>query len=144
MTVAELAAAGVPVRPRAAAGRPRGPPGGQRPRARRAGAAVLVPDADCTRRGLAAQLDRLLGRARDRLDGHGASGARRSAGPTPPTPAPGVVEARARPTVGGGTAVTLADRAGDRDLGALGVHVVGIGGAGMSGIATVLRAWATR
>ena len=59
-TVAELAALGLPVDPRAVAARHRGPPDGQRPgRWPTSAAAVLVPEAELTAERLAGEVDRL-------------------------------------------------------------------------------------
>ena len=95
------------------------------------------------RRGRAGQrARRAAGRSRPPR-GHGPA-AGRWAGPTPPPPGPRLVEANAAPARPGG-------RGGMSDVGAgpspsgdptarPRVHVVGIGGAGMSAIATVLHA----
>ena len=65
----------------------------------------------------------------------------RSATPTPPRRVARVVEANARPAAAGGGAVTAPRPPAPLDLSApRPVHVVGIGGAGMSAIATVLAA----
>ncbi len=143
MTVAELAVTGVPS---ILVPLPGAPGDHQTANARvleRAGAAVLLPDDRCDADALATALDGLLGQPdparrhggrrlgtgsprRRRRRGRGGRGQRRSA--RCPRRSAGVVS----PT-GGGPLL------GDRDAPAR-VHVVGIGGAGMSAIATVLHA----
>ena len=106
MTVAELAVAGVPA---VLVPLPGAPGDHQTANARvleRAGAAVLLPDPECTPTGLATVVEEPPGSIPDRLEAMGR--AARSRGPPRRgrRPGPPVVEANAR---GRGPAVTVAD-----------------------------------
>ena len=143
MTVAELAVAGVPS---ILVPLPGAPGDHQTANARvleRAGAAILLPDARCDAATLATALDGLLaepglleamGEAAASLGRpDAAAGRRRGGGGQRRAPAP------VGPEEGGMTAPAPADVLRHGGQPAV-VHVVGIGGAGMSAIATVLQA----
>ena len=152
MTVAELAAAGVPA---VLVPLPGAPGDHQTANARvleRAGAAVLLPDPECTPAGLATVVEGLLADP-GRLDGMGRAARRAWPTPTPRPPArrwssrgrrpagsvdPGSEEGSGPPRGGRGPAGPVRG-VGDPAV-ARRIHVVGVGGAGMSAIATVLHA----
>ena len=133
-TVAELAAVGRAGGARSAARRPRRPPDGQRPGPGRAGAAVLVPDAEL-------DADRLVAEARGRLladpgrlAAMGRGRRRRSPAATPPTGSPPWSSEHARPS-GPARAPPWRRWPDARPAQPRRIHVVGVGGAGMSAIA---------
>ena len=140
MTVAELAVAGVPS---ILVPLPGAPGDHQTANARvleRVGASVLLPDAECDAGTLADRLDRLLDdpsalEAMGRAGGIGGPARRRR------RRRPG---GRGQCPAGRRGGVVVSDAAGTGPLGDPGrpvtVHVVGIGGAGMSAIATALQA----
>ncbi len=144
MTVAELAAAGVPS---VLVPLPGAPDDHQTANARvleRAGAAILLPDADCD----AAGLDSTLGGMLVDPAGLDAMGRAASGLGRPDAAAAGarVVEANARPE--GAEVAAMTGVPGTAALidptRPVTVHVVGIGGAGMSAIATALAAMGHR
>ena len=143
MTVAELAVAGVPS---VLVPLPGAPGDHQTANARvleRAGAAVLLPDADCTPVGLGRERRGAAGRPRP-ARGHGPGRGIRWGVPTRPTPVPGWSRPTPDPDSGAGDGIDGDGAGATRDSATRStlrrVHIVGIGGAGMSAIATVLRA----
>ena len=146
MTVAELAAAGVPA---VLVPLPGAPGDHQTANARvleRVGAAVLLPDPECTPAGLTTLVEGLLADP-GAPGGHGSGGPTPSAGPTPPPPAPPWWRPPPGPEARGDG---RARRSGSRRRHLRRASAIrppsatstwsGIGGAGMSAIATVLQA----
>ena len=127
MTVAELLVRGVPAILVPLPGAPRDHQTRNAEALVAAGAAILIPDAECTAERLEAEVGALLC-DRDRLAAMAA--AARGAGPPRRRSQGGPVGGRACPL----TERDVLDLRSPRR-----VHIVGIGGAGMSAIATVLR-----
>ena len=127
MTVAELLVAGVPAILVPLPGAPRDHQTRNAEALVAAGAAILVPDAECTAERLEAEVGALLS-DRDRLGRHGGGGA-----------APGTPRRRRQGGRVGRRACPLTDGAVLDLRTPQRIHIVGIGGAGMSAIALVLR-----